>query len=146
MTKIHLKLGIAVAAAALSFVACWTVSNPVEAGEPSGYPAPSEWDALMDFFEAIAANEAAASEDDAAPTPAAPAPELAAPPAASVEAAIPASDAGSGPASAQPVLLPNTGGRSEPVPGIDLAPAISALLGAGMIISGVAFVRRGAQP
>jgi hypothetical protein len=141
MTKIHLKLGIAVVAATLSFAGCWAMSSTAEAGEPVRYPAPSEWDALMDFFEAIAANEAATSDGEAAPTPAAPAPELAAPPAAPVEAAIPPNDAGS-PAAPAPVLLPNTGGGSNQVPGPGLV-ATMLFSGAGMIISAVVAGRRG---
>jgi len=143
MTKIQLKLGIALAAAALS-VAGVSIVPGVARADHGGYPQPSEWDALMDYLKAIAANEAQPTPADPAqaPTPAETAP---APPAAPVEAPAPVPPSPVRPASGavQPaaIALPSTGTGV----GVDTrAPMLATMLGAAGIaaIARSAFLRR----
>lgn len=141
MTKIQLKLGVALAAALIAGGVS-LAPHRADAGEPQGYPEPEEWDAVMEYLEAIAVNDA--DTPNASPEPARPAaePELAPPPAAPVEAAVPANDAGSAAAPVQPVMLPNTGVGSDETSGIRLEATMLAVFGAGMVVSLVALRRR----
>jgi len=138
MTKIQLRLGVAVVATALVFVASVPMATNVQAGEP-GYPSPSEWDLLYDYFEAIAANDAKeqsqpaqtdASTSPSAPVDAAPAP--APPPAAPLEPPAAPSGDGNAPSQTRAVLLPSTG-TGAPADG-----SVLSMTAALIAISGVA--------
>ncbi|MEX2226895.1 MAG: hypothetical protein WEB52_10650 [Dehalococcoidia bacterium] len=138
MTKIQLKLGIAIAAAALMVVGGPAAGGVVRAGERTRFPQPEEWTAVMDYLEAIAANEtrAPATSPDAAPAEAPIESAPVAPPAAHVEApAVPAAVIDTA-APAPAVQLPNAGTGGE-------SPALPMTIGL-LALSGVAIV--GAAP
>jgi hypothetical protein len=135
MSKIQLRLGVAVVATALVIVASAVTANNAQAGEPVGYPQPSEWDALYDYFEAIAANERnaqPATDESVAPSTSIEAP--APPPAAPVEAPAAPTASQSAPSPGGAVLLPSTGAGPNPggtVPAI--AAALIAMFGGALV-------------
>jgi hypothetical protein len=130
------RLGVAAACAAIMCAAALppraTHADPGDNGGFGNYR-PSDWDAVIAYLDAIAANQAAVPED-ASPAPAAP------PPAAAIEAPVPAAvpQATAAARAIVPIALPNAGTRDA-----GSTPRGFALVAAGgVVLVAAGIVRR----